>query len=419
MKQARGLAWLFLVGMLCLSVFSGLAMASDTPVEVIFWGDWGGEGARQFETMVAAFNESQDAIQVKYVLQQDMITRFLTASASGTAPDMMFWDRWRTAQYAPRGVLQPINQYMELDGISPDSFYSEALRELSWNDNLYGLPLTVDARALFYNKGLLAEAGLEPPSNWDELRQAAISLTKWDGNRLERSGFSLNDVGLFNMWLQQAGGQMVSEDGSRTTFNSPEGIRVLEFWDTLVNKDKVYRIGFEQGLGEGQDLFVTGQVGMLYTGPWMITTYQKYGSDLDFGIFPPPAGPDGHRGSGMGGFGLVIPSASKKKEAAWEFMKWWLAEADNALLWARTSKNVPGNLEAIRDPFFQADPFWKPILDTLEFAKIRPPFTGYAAMEVDAVIPTLQLFLEGKLTAEKALKQAQEQGDAILRRYNK
>ena len=408
-----------IVGLLCVAMLGGVQVASAARTEVIFWGDWGGEGAKQFETMVDAFNASQDQIQVKYVLQQDMITRFLTASASGTAPDVMFWDRWRTAQYAPRGVLQPINQFMEIDGISSEDFYSEALRELSLDGNLYGLPLTVDARALFYNKTLFAEAGLEPPATWDDLRQAAIALTKWEGNRMVRSGFSLNDVGLFNMWLQQSGGQMVSEDGSKTAFNSPEGIRVLDFWSTLLNQDKVYRIGFEQGLGEGQDLFVTGQIAMLYTGPWMISTYQKYGSDLDFGIVPPPAGPDGHQGSGMGGFGLVIPEASKQKEAAWEFIKWWLAEPENALLWAKTSKNVPGNLKAIEDPFFQTDPFWKPILETLEFAKIRPTHTGYAAMEVDAVIPTLQLFLEGKLTAEQALKQAQEQGDAILRRYNR
>jgi len=384
------------------------------PVELTFWGDWGGEGQKQFETMVDAFNKSQDRIRVKYVLQQDMITKFLTAATSGGSPDILFWDRWRTSLYAPKNVLHPIDEYMDRDGISRDDFYGEALKELSYDGKLYGLPLTVDARALFYNKKLLEEAGVEPPATWDELREAARRLTKWNGNKLEVSGFSLSDVGLFNMYLQQAGGTMITEDG-KTNFNNEQGLSVLRFWDQLLNEDKVYKIGFEQGLGEGQDVFVTGKMAMHYTGPWMLSTYKKYGDELDFGIVPPPAGPNGDRGSVMGGFGLVIPEGSKHKEEAWEFIKWWLANKDNALLWAKTSLNIPGFKPALEDPFFADDPFWKPFLETLEFAKIRPQHPGYSVMEVDGLIPNLQLFMNGDLSAEEALGKAQEQGDRLLR----
>jgi len=157
---------------------------------------------------------------------------------------------------------------------------------------------------------------------------------------------------------------------------------------------------------------------MLLTGPWNITTFKKYGKDLDFGIVPPPTGPDGGTGSLMGGFGLVIPKASKQKEAAWEFVKWWTANKDNALLWAKTSLNIPGNVQAANDPFFTEDPFWKPILDTLEYAKIRPTCAGYSPMEEEALIPNLQLFMEGKLTADQALAKAQEQGDKVLQQNN-
>jgi multiple sugar transport system substrate-binding protein len=150
----------------------------------------------------------------------------------------------------------------------------------------------------------------------------------------------------------------------------------------------------------------------------MITTYQRYGDDLDFGIVPPPAGPNGDQGSVMGGFGLVIPTAAEHPDEAWEFMKWWLAQPENALLWAQTSFNIPGNLETIQDPFFQDDAFWKPILDTLEFASIRPPFAGYSPMETDALIPALQLFMLGQLSAEDALSQAQQDGDVILEMEN-
>lgn len=387
--------------------------ASGGPTEIVFWGDWGGEGQKQFEYMLNAFNESQDDIVASYALQQDMITKFLTATVSGEAPDIMFWDRWRTALYAPKGVLHPIDEYMERDGIDVNDFFGEALKELSYDGKLYGLPLTVDNRSLFYNKKMFEEKGLEPPTTWEELRQVAKELTVWNGDKLEVAGFSLGDVGLFNMWLQQAGGQMVSEDGKKTTFNNEAGLAVLDFWDTLLNEDKVYQIGFESGLGEGIDAFATGKVAMIYTGPWMLSTYKNYGKDLDFGVAAPPAGPNGDRGGIIGGFGLVIPEAAEHKEAAWELMKWWLAEPENAAMYCKMSLNIPGVKAATKDSFYDDD-YYGPILDTFEFAKIRPPFAQYSNMEVKALIPQLQLFMEGRQSAEETLRKAQEMGDKIL-----
>lgn len=386
---------------------------SGGKVQLTFWGDWGGEGQKQFETMVDAFNKSQDKIEVKYMLQQDMVTKFLTAATSGGAPDILFWDRWRTSLYAPKNVLRPIDEYMTRDGLNPDDFYEESLKELTHDGKLYGLPLTVDARALFYNKKMFADVGLQPPTTWDELEQAAKTLTKWNGSKLEVAGFSMGDPGLFNMYLQQAGGQMLTEDG-KTNFNNEQGKQVLEFWQRLLNEDKVYKIGFEEGLGEGNDAFVTGKVAMLYTGPWMMSTYNKYGKDLDYGIVPPPSGPNGDRGSVMGGFGLVIPQGSKHSDEAWEFIKWWTANKDNALLWAKTSLNMPGFKPALADPFFTEDPLWKPFAETLEFAKTRPTHPGYSVMEENAVIPNLELFMQNKQSLEDTLKKAQEQGDKLL-----
>ena len=72
--------------------------------------------------MVDAFNKSQDKIEVKYVLQQDMVTKFLTAADERRSPDILFWDRWRTSLYAPKNVLRPIDDYMERDGVNKEDF---------------------------------------------------------------------------------------------------------------------------------------------------------------------------------------------------------------------------------------------------------------------------------------------------------
>ena len=54
----------------------------------------------------------------------------------------------------------------------------------------------------------------------------------------------MNDAGLFNMYLQQAGGSMLTADGTKTNFNNAAGLRVLDFWDRMINKNRVYELGF-------------------------------------------------------------------------------------------------------------------------------------------------------------------------------
>lgn len=147
-----------------------------------------------------------------------------------------------------------LDDYVEKDSIDLDQFYEPAVDELRSGDNLYGIPLTVDTRIIFYNKDLLEEAGVDPASitDWNSLEEAAVKLTKWDGNVLEQSGFSMKDVGLFNNWIAQAGGQMIDDTTNppTTAFNSEAGLTVLEYWNKLLNEDKVYQLGFEDGRAE-------------------------------------------------------------------------------------------------------------------------------------------------------------------------
>ncbi len=394
--------------------------ATQPVKEIVMWGEWSGEGEKQVNTMVEKFNTSQSAIFVKYDVVQDMVTKFLTAATSGQTPDIIIWDRFMTATYAPKNVIFPIDEYIANDGINRDDFFSEALRELSYDGKTYGLPLTVDGWNLFINKKLFAEKSLSAPKTWDELENCAKALTIWEGDKLVRSGLSMAwNPWLFNQWIQTAGGQVVSDDGKTTAFNNEKGLMVLNFWDKLLNQDKVYKVGFEAGLGEGVDAFVTGKVAITWGGMWSVDGYRKYGKDLEFELIPMPAGPYGDRGGFMGGFGLIIPSAAKNKDEAWQFMKWWAAEPANALEWAKVSKSVPGNRSVTGDSFFLEDNNYKNLVEAMKFAKIRPPFPGYSSLETQVIGPNLQRFMEGKITATEVLAKMQIQGDKLLASYYK
>jgi multiple sugar transport system substrate-binding protein len=379
----------------------------DGPEKVTFWGSWSGDQVAQLEAQADAYNAAQDAYEVTYVPQELVEEKLLTGLASGDVPDVVLWDRYNTPIYVDKNALAPIDEYIEADGIDMTQFYDQALSELVVDDVTYGIPLLVDNRSLFYNVEALEEAGVEPPTTWDELAAVAEATTVDDGGALARAGFQLNDPGLFNMWLTQAGGQMYSDDEQTTAFNGPEGLEVLQFWQSLLDAG-VYELGF----GEGVDAFAEGNVAMKLDGPWALGGLDAAG--VDYGIVPPPSGPDGGQGAGMGGFGLVIPQGAKNAEGAWDFITWWTTQPENGVSFGEISGWIPANIEAANDPYFTDNPKYSAFIETLEFAKVRSRIPGASDVEGKALIPQLERFLAGEISAEDALAEAQSLGDQIL-----
>lgn len=384
------------------------------PVEIVMWGSWGGDQVAQLDKQLENFNNSQDEIIAQYAVQDSMEEKLLTGIASNEVPDVLLWDRFNTGVYAPRGALSPIDDLVERDNVDLSKFYEPAVDELTYKDTLYGIPLTVDARILFYNKDMLEEANVDPNSiqTWDDLREAAIKLTKRDNGQLIQAGMSLRDVGLFNNWIVQAGGKMIDDttDPPTVAFNSEAGLGVLEYWDQLLNEDKVYELGFEDGFGG--DGFKAGKVAITYNGPWVLESYKEAG--LNFGVIQPVEGPAGIRSAMMGGFGLAIPNKAKNVEESWTFIKWWTTQPENGVEFAKISGNLPANIDAAKDPYFMDDEILSVFSETMEYAHIRSKVPGYSDVEGLALIPQLQLFVSGEITAEEALKVAEEQANNIL-----
>lgn len=379
----------------------------EGPEAVTFWGSWSGDQIDQLDAQAAAFNEAQDDYEVTYVAQELVEEKLLTGLASGQVPDVVLWDRYQTSLYVPRGALAPLDELLERDGVDVGQFYEQAMGEMVVDGQTYGLPLLVDNRSLFFNPTVLAEAGLEPPTTWDELRSVAQQVTERDGASLSRAGFSLGDPGLFNMWLRQAGGSMFSEDGTTTAFNSPEGLEVLAFWQSILDDGS-----FELGFGEGVDAFAEGDLVMKYDGPWALSGFDAAG--VEYGIVEPVAGPDGDKAAGMGGFGLVIPEGAPNPEGAWEFIKWWTTQPENGVSFAEISGWIPANVEAANDPYFTDDPRYAAFIAAMDYATVRSNVAGASDVEGKALIPALQKFMAGDVTAEAALAEAQELGDQIL-----
>ena len=404
---------LLLTAVMLLAV-APLALA-EGPTELVMWGGWSGDSITQFTEMLDAYNATQDKVHITYQYIDGMEQKLLTAIAGGETCDVVLWDRFNTSTYAPKGALLALDEMVAADGVDMSKFFAPTVEELTYDGKLYGLPTMIDTRVLFCNIDLLKEAGVEDYTaitDWTALHDAAVAATKRDeAGALTQSGLVMNDLGLFSAYLWQAGGELLNTETDPATcaFNSEAGLKVLNYWNQMVNVDKVYETGFNEAYN-GQ-AFIAGKAAMMVSGPWDLNNVLNAGINL--GIVPCPAG-DGGYASGMGGFGLAIPALAAHPREAMDFIEWWACSAENSVLFTKINGYLPANVDAAKDPFIAENPYLSALFDAFQYGRIRPKTLGYSSMEGLAMTPQWQLFMNGEITAEEALANAERQGNAAL-----
>ena len=274
--------------------------------------------------------------------------KLMTAIAGGSPPDVMYQNRFAVSGWAARGAFMPLNDLIARDHIDTSDLYPACLNEATYRGKVYAIPYDTDCRALYYNRDLFRDAGLDPdrpPRTWTELLDYAITLTKRDSRgRLKRIGFIPNHG---NSWLYfygwQNGGEFMSPDGKRCTLNDPKIVEALEWithaYDVMGGRREVVS-GFESSFVTGEtsaDPFMIGKVAMKIDGDWFLNFIARYKPDLDFGVAPAPV-PEGRPYiTWSGGFSLVIPVGAKHPDEAWEFIK-WMTSLDAARITAAAVK---------------------------------------------------------------------------------
>ncbi len=279
-------------------------------------------------------------------------TRFLVSVAGGEPPDLILFDRYAISEWAARGAFSKLDDFLALesasgraDAIRAENYYRSAWEEVIYQNpvtgdrGIYGVPERVDDRALFYNKDLLKRAGFvdeqgegRPPRTWEELEEMAVKLTERDERgSITRLGFAPN---FGNAWLYiyswMNGGAFISADAKTCTLNSPPVVQALEWmvkvYDSIGGAQAVY--AFQSSTQTGQlDPFTTERVAMKIDGYWNFPeNLAQFGSNVNYALTVPPL-PAAEVAKGRTGFSWVsgwcfaIPSTARKKEAAWELLR--------------------------------------------------------------------------------------------------
>ncbi|HZG74515.1 MAG TPA: ABC transporter substrate-binding protein [Paenibacillus sp.] len=359
---------------------------AEEPVTIDFWFPWDGDYRRDFKkNVVDVFERQHPGIKVKMTFventgQTQASDKLLTAIAGGEPPDVALFDRFLIGSWAARGYLEDLTSYVREAGIAPSDYYPSVWREAVYRGDVYGLPWRADIRAMFYNKTLMKEAGLDPnvpPRTIQELdRMAEAMFRRGDDGQYEQVGFVpwMNQAFIYtNAW--NWGGVLQDAEG-RLTPNDPQNVKALEW---MADYAKTYGIedltSFSDEMGKiGVNSFWTGKVGFNFDGNWILDDLAHVDPGFEWGIAPMPSAEGYEHVTWVGGWSYVMPKGAAHPKEAWEFIK-FVAYKEGTLLWAER-ENAGNDITVI--PSVNAElglsdhPGLKLFLDMMPNAYTRP-----------------------------------------------
>jgi len=196
------------------------------------------------EKFLPVFMEKYAPIKVERTLVTTdynlLVERITTAFASSTPPDVFTMGSPDVVTFAHPGSVLALDTYQRVKKESED-FFAPPLAVGKYNNKLYGMTYYIDTRIMLYRKDVLAEAGLPTdrkslPKTWDQFREAAKRVTRWEGSDLKRVGWDVTgatgDATIFLVMLGQLNKRVISTDGKKVEFDGAEGQRALQ---TLVD----------------------------------------------------------------------------------------------------------------------------------------------------------------------------------------
>ena len=341
-----------------------------------YWDmQWGGaEFMNQLQDNVTEFNRTHPDIFVNF--QQlswgDYTQKFLSAIQAGNPPDIGGGDSGIPFNMDAQDQALDISdlyQQWQSDGTFAD-MVPWGYEKWNYNGKHPGITWQFDIRAIYYRKDLLEQAGLKPPTTWDELMAAAKKLTNADKNQI---GIAVPgkqgsyDTDQFYMTLvMQAGGGLADADGN-PTFDTPEQLKALEFEKQLVECCAAPGTP-SWTFTEVLKAYEQGQAAMAFGGGWFAGDIEKNAPEIfkNTGVLPVLIGPGGPQAQHSVAFAnpWMIYKQTKHPEEAKTFLKWMMQKENLLKLYASDPGGKwPVYKSMLSDPLYQKNELIKTLAE--------------------------------------------------------
>lgn len=393
-----------------------LARAQE-PITLTFWNYWDGKNGEVMQALVDRYNAEHPEVEIENVFigWGELLPKLQLAVTGGDMPDLAAADMVWMPYLANSGALVPLNSFIEASEVDIQDFYPALLAVNTYDDQIYGLPVSTNNLELFINSDLFEAAGLDPaapPTTWDELRDAAVQCANPERGVIGMELYTQPGEGLtwqFQVYLWQAGGDFLTEDLSAAAFNSEAGLKALNYWLDLI----------ESGAYTLSDwgLFGQGQACMVMDGSWMVGIWAET-APFEWTTAPMPYPEDGEPATNMGGEHIFIMAQDEaKQQAAWDFINWFTSP-EIQLEWDKETGFMPVRDSVATDEDYRAwieetEPRLLPFVEMQQYAHNRPPVEQYAEIS-DAFSAVIERALYGQISPEDALAEAEAAVNSLL-----
>jgi multiple sugar transport system substrate-binding protein len=373
--------------------------------DITVWA-MGTEGEKLSELAEDFMAENPDAnVTVTPVPWDGAHNKLSTAIAGQQTPDVSMLGTTWIGEFANTGALDVVPS----DLVSRDDFFPGAWETGVVDETSYSVPWYVETRLLYVNSAVAERAGItEPPSTWDDLKQAITDLqrkggAKW-GTYLQPGQAGAWQTVLPFVW--QNGGDI--HDGENFTLDSPETAEALAYYKSFYDDGLSTRDRLREG--ESEPKLLSGEIASFVSGPWHIGLLNELGGEGKYELWPMPKGA-GDFTSFIGGSNLSVFKNAKNRDGAWKFVS-YLMRPEVQVKWYQTVSDLPAVQAAWDDEALAGDPLLATFGDQLDTAKAPPSIPTWE--QIAAGIDTeLEKIAKGAATAEEAAAAMQQQATTI------
>ena len=359
-------------------------------------------------------------IELRYVNSDYALQKATVALQGNKQPDISYQYGTNMPQLAQTPKLVDLTDRVQQGGFNWPDFFEGERAVATVDGRVLGIPALVDNLAVVYNRDLFRRAGVPEPSpdwTWDDLAAAAKAIddpqNKIFGLVFPADG-SETMVWQWEAMLWEAGGDILNQDNTQAMFNSEAGMRAASVLQRMQQDGSLY-LDFHPDSGKYGELFNSGKIGMVITGPWDLAGFP----DVNYGVqFMPSFDPGGPHTTIAGPDNWVIfDNGPERVEAAWEFLS-FLASPENVLRDSLKTGHLPTRASVQQMPEFskfgQKFPGSDVFAENLKnVVKARPQIPQYPRVSQALGQAIVQVLL-GKAQPKQALDAAAQQADGVL-----
>ena len=352
------------------------------------------------------FEALHPGVRLKWVdvAWAEMERKVLASLAAGTAPDVVNLNPQFSARLAELGALEDPRQHLVPAEIS-------AFLPAAWQANQLGgvpfaLPWYLSTTVQLVRQDLLARAGVQAPSSFEELPAVAQALRQ---HTQRYAWFAPMDGSLALETLVSMTGTLLSPDGCRPAFESPEGVQAFNFLHRLYRERWMPPTVLTEGHRGAVQQFLAGEVAMMPTGMQFISQVQRTNPQLHPQLRVMPQWLRAGTPPNLAVMNLAVPRASPHPALAIRLAQ-FLANTENQLALVRRVPVLPSTRDSYEDADFTR-PSGDPLLDearristqqVFEGAVQVPPLRHYGKLRA-SFVRQLQLAMTGRSSAQQAV----------------